>query len=106
MNTRYGKSKIWYGNGEIATDIDEAPKTGVICIVQFVNGARRISHGQHGYWQLDDEWVGGDAHDMMMYLAAPGVKRVFYGAMINTHIYNAIMAQASKDPEFPKVQVT
>ena len=103
--SRYGKAKIWYQDGTFRNAADEdAPKVGVICVVQWVGGARRISHGYHAYWELEGEWMGGDAHDLMMYLMGPGWKRVFYGAMINTHLYNAVMVQANEDPSFPKVQ--
>lgn len=104
MKGRYGKSKIYYGDGTTRDGDDEdAPKIGIIAIVQNVGGARTVTHGMDFYWKLDHEWVGGDRHGADMYLMQPGWKKIYYGTMVNTHIFNALMTMVSEDPEFPVV---
>ena len=107
MAGRYGKSRIYYADGSYRDeDEDNIPKIGVICIIQWIGGARRILHGNDFYWQMDlDEWAGGDRHGCDMYLMTSGFKKVYFGVMVNSHIFNAIVNAASHDPEYPKIQV-
>ena len=107
MNTRYLTARFYYADGSARNAEDpHLPKIGVIAINQYVNGARRTLSGHDFYWLMgDNEWCGGDRHGCDMYLMQSGMKCVYFGININTHIYNAIMKQVHEDPDFPKVKV-
>lgn len=108
-NPYYGKARIYYSDGkwvemENAGAAPELVKTGVIAIVQIVDGARRILSGRDYYWPMGAEWCGGDWHGCMMYLMEPGLKAVLFGINIPTHQYKHYMQQIDADETFPKVK--
>jgi len=102
----YGKSRVYYfDHSSWNGSRDDLPKTGIIAINQIVDGFRRTLCGADFYWLMpEDEWCCGDRHGCDMYLMEKGIKTVFFGVNINTHIYKRIMRAVHDDPDFPRVK--
>lgn len=101
--------RIYYWNGATFDSNDgnpvDAPQDGVICIVGYSrHGRRYIACGYNWYrWEPDDRvWLGIDWHGIIDRLRMGGGFIAFKeGRMMSNDGFQAMMARAHRDPDFP-----
>lgn len=97
--------RIYYGDkttfDNSMGEPQDAPTTGVICIVQkHPDAGFIVSAMKDFYWWYNDEWWGSDQAGYYQYMFSPGYKIVKFGVSVPTPLFNEIMAKASEDRDF------
>ena len=100
--------RVYYDDGTTWDPHDlgpsQAPRLGVIAIVQYTeHEGRSVYSGEDYYWWDEDgTWRGGDLFGMFDYLIRPGFKVVLFGRLIHNGLYKDICDRAHADPGIPE----
>ena len=100
--------KIFYGDGSTFTSADgspyDAPRLGVQCIVgPDPDVGRYTVSDKDAYWWVEKagRWTGGDRTGERLYMLRERHPVVLFGEWITDPEYNACIAAANADPDFP-----
>jgi hypothetical protein len=98
--------RIYYGDGStydnLSGPVQKAPARGVQAIaMRDERVGRLVWHSKDFYWYDGETWVGGDVFGLWDYLVRPGWKKVVFGRTLARPDFDALLAKAMDDPDFP-----
>lgn len=101
--------RIWYGDGTTFSSAEGSPYYAPRQNVQVIAGAdplvgRYMAAARDAYWWdiSAQRWFGGDRWGEWDYMCQLGPRVVLYGRTVSDDAYNACIAAALADPDFPK----
>ena len=97
--------RVYYDDGSTYEgDPYQAPRLGVIAIVQHTEHEGRTVYAREDYywWDDDDTWRGGDLFGMWDYLLRPGPRCVLFGRLVHNATYRDISERAFHDDDIPR----